>query len=660
MRFLPLFAVFLWTAPVHAQGPQTTPPAPADSARVPNAADSSRAPSAASAADSLIAPDSTSAVDSTAQAAADSANANKFQPHPALESLGHFHADWSVNYEPIPFRDANEPVEPHGVATIGPLLRLRHGVRTRELSPLLGTESFALGGASSSSSTLLFDGRSISIPGTSGPHSEEVQLSEIASLGIVRGGAAALYGPDAASGAVLVAPRFPHHEELLARAAGEEGVDEYQRAYFQASRRIGRHAEFFTTAESRRSDGFFPGTKESDRLFAVRLRGDLPGIWQGEVDMRRYESDERSGGFDQGEVIPMQVRRNDFDLKFFRPWDASRGILIETKLIRHKIENVDPAAFRTREISAPMLHVTADLPQWYKFETVIRGEATHWRIESEEDARVDRFLQGAGALRLTGLFTEKFRMTGTVRIDAEESRNQAAQGRLEAAWEVGALRVVGVTSRNERIPDRGVPQPDTNEVHNTALAALEWRMTLGQISFEGEATDIDDVRSEPTFEEVRRRDAPSGPPIGTGEIRRGTVALTTDAFKIPHAEVLGAFQFLTSFTARTAEIEETGLRLPGWPKWTWTGDGSVAHQFFHDELKLCARGRLTHLGDRVDAEGEDVVDAWVTDVLLEGEIGDAVFFGRFHDMLERADEIEPGYRFPGFSYSFGLSWRFWG
>ena len=252
MRFLALFAVFLWAAPLHAQSPQpippaTIPPAPADSARAPNAADSLSAPGAARA-DSTIVPNSTSAVDS-AQAAADSANANKFQPHPALESLGHFHADWSVNYEAIPFRDVNEPVEPHGVATIGPLLRLLHGVRTRELSPLLGTESFALGGASSLSSTLLFDGRSISIPGTSGPHSEEVQLSEISSLGIVRGGAAALYGPDAASGAVLVAPRFPHHEELLARAAGEEGVDEYQRALREAFKPL----ELFARSEARRA-----------------------------------------------------------------------------------------------------------------------------------------------------------------------------------------------------------------------------------------------------------------------------------------------------------------------------------------------------------------------------------------------------------------------
>jgi hypothetical protein len=291
---------------------------------------------------------------------------------------------------------------------------------------------------------------------------------------------------------------------------------------------------------------------------------------------------------------------------------------------------------------------------------MVRGEATRWRIEFEEEGRVDRFVQGAGAIRLTALLSEKLRLTETLRVDAEESRTPAYQGRFEAAWEMGALRVIGVASRNERIPDRSVPERDQYEVHNTALATLEWRTTRAMVSLEGEATNIDDVRPEPTFEEVRRRDAPSGAPIGDGEIRRGSVALSTGVVTIPNASVLGEFRFLTSFTARTAEIADTGARIPGWAKWTWTGDGVVEHRFFKDELQLRLRGRLTHLGDRVDLAGDDVVDAWVTDVLLEGEIGDAVFFARFHDMLERADEIEPGYRFPGFSRTYGLTWRFWG
>jgi hypothetical protein len=99
--------------------------------------------------------------------------------------------------------------------------------------------------------------------------------------------------------------------------------------------------------------------------------------------------------------------------------------------------------------------------------------------------------------------------------------------------------------------------------------------------------------------------------------------------------------------------------LPRRPRRTWTGEGSLARRLFHDDLLFRVRGRLTHYGDRVDGEGAPVADAWINDVVLEAEIADAVLFYRFQDLLERADEIEPGIRLPGFSHMFGLSWRFW-
>jgi hypothetical protein len=81
---------------------------------------------------------------------------------------------------------------------------------------------------------------------------------------------------------------------------------------------------------------------------------------------------------------------------------------------------------------------------------------------------------------------------------------------------------------------------------------------------------------------------------------------------------------------------------------------------FQGELLARVRGRLTHYGDRVDEDGSPVIDMWFTDVILEGAIGDAVVFYRFHDLLDRADEVEPGIRFPGFSRMYGVSWKFWG
>ena len=92
----------------------------------------------------------------------------------------------------------------------------------------------------------------------------------------------------------------------------------------------------------------------------------------------------------------------------------------------------------------------------------------------------------------------------------------------------------------------------------------------------------------------------------------------------------------------------------------WTGDGFLERRFFEDELLARVRGRLAHYGDRPREGICADVDAWVTDVILEAGIGDAVLYYRFHDLLERADDIEPCYRFPGFSRMYGISWRFRG
>ena len=71
-------------------------------------------------------------------------------------------------------------------------------------------------------------------------------------------------------------------------------------------------------------------------------------------------------------------------------------------------------------------------------------------------------------------------------------------------------------------------------------------------------------------------------------------------------------------------------------------EGFWERHFFADELRLRVVGRLTHWRDRLDGELLPVEDLWLTDVVIEGGIGDAVLYVRFLDMLERADEVEPG------------------
>ncbi len=643
----------------------STGAATADSARAPidSAAavhDSSRAPLDST----LAAPvDSASAarIDSTA-APSDSATAaprSVYRPHSAIASLSDFRLEWSAP-ERVAFREPNDPMEPVALATVAHILRLQPGVRTRELSQGPGQESFAFNGAGSSASDLRFDGSSIVIPGTSGPHSEDVVLSEIGDVSILRGSAAALYGPQAASGATVLRPRFPHAGELLVRVVGEEGSDEYQRASFQGSRHLGENAGFFGTMELRQIEGFFPETKEFDRQYAGRVGGRLPFGLEGEASFRRFEGDARSGGVDTLAVLPVVTRATHVGAKLFRAWDEARGGLLEMRFHRESIDNVDPSAPRKREITGPELQATVDLPPLLGLESTVRAEASRWRVEYMQISTIDRFWRTAAALRTSRAFGAGIRLTGTARLDTEEERDDALHARVEGIWAGRAWALSGAVAHGERIPAREAPLPDVSEVHDAATARLAWTGGPATLSTELDWTRVEDIRPEPSFEEVRRRDPADAVPIGTGDLRGLTFGVVTDPFPIPGAAVVGDLTFRTTFALRDDVLDETGAPLPGRARRLWTGEGLLSNEFFQDSLHARLRGRLTYLGDRVDVAFVDVLDAWVTDVIAEAEIADALLHIRFHDLLERGDEIEPGYRLPGFSWMFGVSWRFWG
>jgi hypothetical protein len=286
-------------------------------------------------------------------------------------------------------------------------------------------------------------------------------------------------------------------------------------------------------------------------------------------------------------------------------------------------------------------------------------EASHWRIEDDGPAGTDEFFRGAAALRYTRRLGERFRFTESMRFDAEEDRTSAWHVRWEGAWEAESWTAHVVTSRNAHVPPRG-SEGSMNEIHHSSELGVRWtaaRVSAGVVGF---GSLIDDVRPDPTFEDIRARRAAVGAPLGDATNYGATVDVDLAPVSIPVLSLLGETRIRTSYTWLHTELDETGAPLPGRPKRTWTGEGFLQRRLFEGELLARVRGRLTHYGDRVDAGGEPVIDMWHTDVILEGEIGDAVVFYRFHDLLERADELEPGIRFPGFSRMYGVSWRFWG
>lgn len=622
-----------------------------------------RAYADAASADSTSRPDSAAASataepDSSIAAAPPAPSVPPYVPSPSLEALSHFRLDRSADVETVLFGDRSDAIEPAGLASLAAHLRLSPGIRTRELSQGPTAETFDVGGTGSGRSALLLRGAPIDVPGTAGPQSHEVVLSEIDGFSVVRGGAAALYGPSAVDGAVVLLPRQPLPDSLTCRATAEEGVDDWQRGAFHVARRLGSSGGFFAETESRRLDGFFPGTKEVDRHVAGTVVGLLPFHLEGQLGFRRFDGDGRHGGTDPGVIRSVLSRRDDLRGKVFR---ATRegGVLVEAGFLREKLETgVGGSSPLTRHFHAPSLRVTADLPSALGIEWIGRVEGERFKVDRIEAKTVEAFARAAAALRATRRAGGSF-VTATGRLDAEEARPALLQARLEGEWQRGSVALFAVASRGERVPDREATDPDVEEAQTSGEAGA--RVGVGVFVFRGVlfATNVDDLRREPTLEELRARSAVTDAPLGDAEIRGATVGFVSERFPMPGLRPLGNWQLRSSVTRLSAELA-TGARLPGRPRLSWTGEGFVERRFFKDELLARLRGRLTHEGDRVDTAGEPVVDAWVTDVLLEGEVGDAVFFYRFHDLLERADEIEPGFRLPGFSRMWGVTWRFVG
>jgi hypothetical protein len=481
-------------------------------------------------------------------------------------------------------------------------------------------------------------------------------LSEIARLSVLYGGGAALYGPSAASGAVVVRPREIQPDLLHSRAMAEEGVDDYQRGAFQVAARIGPGSLFMNT-ESRRTEGFYAGTKEVDRHLSGRWRGRLPLAFETSIEYRELNADGRSGFFDPATVHSILTKRTDVRVTLFRRTGDDRGALLEVGWLRERLEDLgDPEP--TREIRSPRVDATFDLPTVAGIRWTARGEWASWKTERVEAGTTDQYGRWAGALRAMRDVGSRAFVTATARVDGQAGKT-ALQGRLEGEWVAGRLAFFGIASRNERFPDRGAVGTAT-EVHDSGTLGARLQVRPVEFRVTAFGTRIGDLRPDPTFDEVQRRAPVLGAPVGTGEILGTTVGLETERFEMPGLRPLGHWWFRSSATLQSAENSDTGARLAGRPSRTWTGEGLLERRFFKGELLARVRGRLTHYGDRVDLDGLGVRDAWLQDVALEAEIGDAVVFYRFHDLLERADEVEPGIFFAGFSRFYGLTWRFVG
>ena len=583
-----------------------------------------------------------------------------YRPSPALDALRDLRIALTADLQTIDFGDPDDPIEQLAKHTLADHLRLLPSVRTRELSQGPTQESFELDGSGSARQEMLIRGTSLRVPGASGPQSHEVMMSELRGFSLVRGGASAFYGPDAVGGALVLHGAQPIPEQLQVRIVAEEGSDDFLRAAFHVEKPFGENWGAFLDSETRIIEGFFPGTSESDRFLSMSMATRLPSGLEAGLSWRHYEGDGRHNGFDPALIEQVLTDRDDIRFDLFRGHGDGRGTLLELAYVAQDIRNgIGGSDSEQRVYRAPSLRITSDLrgPSWLTL--VGRIEGSKMRVTSETDGVVRTTWRGAGVLR--AIAGEPGRLVGlTGRVDGEETRRPAWHARLEGAWQPGALGAFAIGTHGERWPEPGAAAAGTNERVLAAQAGLKWHTSSLRVRALGWVSRIRSMRRDPVFDEIRARDPVLDAPVGDGEMQGVTAGLETDVFAIPGAAVIGRWQLSTSATSMTAENATTGTRLSGRPRFLWVGEGSWERGFFREELGLRVRGRLTHWHDRLDDALMPVVDLWLTDVVIEGAIGDAVLYVRFLDTLERADEVEPGIRFPGFTIDYGLTWRFRG
>lgn len=179
-------------------------------------------------------------------------------------------------------------------ATVGDMLA---GVETGNLGSYGGLgalENFGLRGAQSGQTLVLLDGRPVADPQSGGLDLNALGASNVERIEVVRGGASALWGPNAMGGVVNLITKSGQGgpgDKVYSKLRAENGSYGKAVRAFEIGGPLWRRLDFYVTGEGRLSKGYRVNSHYDGKNLSGKLGYRLARDWRMEASGQRYFAD---------------------------------------------------------------------------------------------------------------------------------------------------------------------------------------------------------------------------------------------------------------------------------------------------------------------------------------------------------------------------------
>jgi outer membrane cobalamin receptor len=168
------------------------------------------------------------------------------------------------------------------------------GVETGNLGSYGGfgaLENFGLRGAQSGQTLILLDGRPVADPQLGELDLNALAAANVERIEVVRGGASALWGPNAVGGVVNLITKSGQGDKVYSKLGAENGSYGKAVRAFEIGGPLWRRLDFYVTGEGRLSKGYRVNSDYDGKNLSGKLGYRLAKDWRMEASGQRYFAD---------------------------------------------------------------------------------------------------------------------------------------------------------------------------------------------------------------------------------------------------------------------------------------------------------------------------------------------------------------------------------